>query len=354
MERKYKLMLVDDEPWALTGIEEIIDWEAEGFTVVARCGCGRDGILAAQIHQPDAVVTDIRMPDMSGLEMIRQIREIPVPAECVIVSAYSDFEVAREAIRLSAVHYLLKPLNERDVREAASLLRAKLDRTRRPVQKKAPVLLIDEKNPAFPSTRGEGAEPSFLILSDSPAVFSLQNTIKGYCQPIRFGTFAGILTTEKCTSLPPDTGESRPEPDFSDSWRLIRTAFASLDGGFRFAPEPEGGKAGKTPVSAADIQFYLWEHMGEDLGLKLLAGQFYLSETYICDLFKKQAGETVLGFLKRIRLHRAKRLLANSSLTLREIASRCGYTDYSYFGRHFKAETGLPPELYRKEKWTRS
>ena len=40
MERKYKLMLVDDEPWALTGIEEIIDWEAEGFTVVARCGCG--------------------------------------------------------------------------------------------------------------------------------------------------------------------------------------------------------------------------------------------------------------------------------------------------------------------------
>ena len=222
MERKYKLMLVDDEPWALTGIEEIIDWEAEGFTVVARCGCGRDGILAAQIHHPDAVVTDIRMPDMSGLEMIRQIREIPVPAECVIVSAYSDFEVAREAIRLSAVHYLLKPLNERDVREAASLLRAKLARTRRPVQKKAPVLLIDEKNPAFPSTRGEGAEPSFLILSDSPAVFSLQNTIKGYCQPIRFGTFAGILTTEKCTSLPPDTGESRPEPDFSDSWRLIR------------------------------------------------------------------------------------------------------------------------------------
>ena len=108
MERKYKLMLVDDEPWALTGIEEIIDWKAEGFTVVTRCGCGRDGILDAQIHQPDAVVTDIRMPDMSGLEMIRQIREIPVPAECVIVSAYSDFEVAREAIRLSAVHYLLK------------------------------------------------------------------------------------------------------------------------------------------------------------------------------------------------------------------------------------------------------
>lgn len=94
------------------------------------------------------------------------------------------------------------------------------------------------------------------------------------------------MTTEKCTSLPPDTGESRPEPDFSDSWRLIRSALASLDGGFRFAPEPRRReKPGKTPVSAADIQFYLWEHMGEDLGLKLLAGQFYLSETYICRPF---------------------------------------------------------------------
>ena len=60
---------------------------------------------------------------MTGIELIRLIRQIPLPVECIVVSAYSDFEVAREAIRLSAVHYLLKPLSERDVREAALLLR---------------------------------------------------------------------------------------------------------------------------------------------------------------------------------------------------------------------------------------
>ena len=85
MERKYKLMLVDDEPWALTGIEEIIDWEALGFSVVARCGCGREALLQARIHQPDAVITDIRMPDMTGIELIRLIRQVPLPVGCIVV-----------------------------------------------------------------------------------------------------------------------------------------------------------------------------------------------------------------------------------------------------------------------------
>ncbi len=347
MERKYKLMLVDDEPWALTGIEEIIDWEALGFSVVARCGCGREALLQARIHQPDAVITDIRMPDMTGIELIRLIRQVPLPVECIVVSAYSDFEVAREAIRLSAVHYLLKPLSERDVREAALLLREKLDRSGRPIRRDKPVFQIDEKNPVFPGTPGGGANGHFLLLSESPAVYSVQNQLRAGCQPVQIGKLYGLLTTEKCTSLPDDCGQSRPFSGVSDSWGLIRSAFASLDGGFQYAPEPE--MKGKTP-SAADIQFYLWERMGEDVTLKMLAGHFFLSETYICDLFKKQAGETVLGFLKHIRLHRAARLLAGSGLTLREIAARCGYSDYSYFGRHFKAETGLPPELYRKEK----
>lgn len=69
MERKYKLMLVDDEPWALTGIEEIIDWEAEGFTVVARCGCGRDGILG----RPDPI-SRTRSSPTSGCRICRGLR----------------------------------------------------------------------------------------------------------------------------------------------------------------------------------------------------------------------------------------------------------------------------------------
>ena len=340
MKQLYKLMLVDDEPWALSGMEEIIDWEAAGFTIVAQCSCGQEAILQARLCQPDAIVTDIRMPDMSGIQMIHAIRQIPLPVECVVVSAYSDFEVAREAIRLSAVYYLVKPLSAADVHEVALLLKEKLDRSVRPHHTDRPApLRIDWEHPIFPkkAKRVNGR----LLLSDRMALHAY-NIPKA--QPVQIGSFAGLLVNTRLPELPPDTGESLPSPGFGDGEMLIHSAYASLDGGFRFA-----SATGDTPLAAADIQLYLWEHLEEEVTLKMLAGAFYLTETYICDLFKKQVGETVLEFLRRIRLHRAIRLLTGSRLTLREVASKCGYSDYSYFGRHFKAETGLPPELYRKQ-----
>ena len=90
--------------------------------------------------------------------------------------------------------------------------------------------------------------------------------------------------------------------------------------------------------------------MPDEITLSSLAATFYLTETYLCDLFKRQVGESIMNFLRRIRLHYARRLLAQTNLTLREVASRCGYADYSYFGRQFKADAGMTPDLYRKEK----
>lgn len=345
MDAQYKLMLVDDEPWALTGMEEIIDWKAAGFEIVARCSCGQEAILQARLHQPDAVITDIRMPDISGIQLIREIHAIPVPAECVVVSAYSDFEVAREAIRLAAVHYLLKPLSASDVWEAAALLRDKLDHSQRPRRSDRVVLHIDRNHPVFPAREANKGN-CYLLVSDSAVAFAAMDGLPDSAQPVEIDGYAGLLISEKLPSLPPETGESLPADNFADAGRMIDSALASLDGGFRFAPPMEGGKS---LISAADIQLYLWKHLDEEINLKQLAGAFYLTETYICDLFKKQVGETILSFLRHIRIHRASRLLVATNLTLKEIAFRCGYSDYSYFGRHFKAETGLPPELYRKQ-----
>lgn len=344
MSDKYKLILVDDEPWALSGLAEIIDWEEEGFTIVARCECGADAIRAALQFHPDAVITDIRMPDMSGIQLISKLQEI-LPVQCVIVSAYSDFEVARDAIRLSAVHYILKPFSVEDVRDATALLRKKLDATERPKTDELPVLHIDINTPVFPSPR-EKVKTCYLLLSET-AIFLPEQADSHYRQPVQIDRYFGILTDKAPDTMPPDTGISMPETDFSNAPQMIRTALASLEGGFVFAPVSVNGKS---QLSAADVQLYLSEHMGEEITLKTLACHFYLTETYLCDLFKKQTGETILGFLRKIRMHKAKRLLEKSHMTLREVAFQCGYSDYSYFGRHFKAEVGITPDLYRKEK----
>lgn len=344
MPDKYKLILVDDEPWALSGLAEIIDWEEEGFTIVAQCECGADAIRAAMQFRPDAVITDIRMPGMSGIQLIRKLQKM-LPIQCVVVSAYSDFEVARDAIRLSAAHYILKPFSAADVRDATALLRKKLDATERRVSQPLSSIVIDAENPAFPPPP-VGSSSCYLLLSESP-IFLVEQPDSPYRQPIQIGRHFGLLTN-KAPDMPlPDIGISMPETDFSNARWMIRTAIASLECGFTFAQTSANGKS---QLSAADIQLYLAEHIGEEITLKTLASHFYLTETYLCDLFKKQTNETILGFLRRIRMHKAKRLLEKSHMTLREVAFQCGYSDYSYFGRHFKAEVGITPDLYRKEK----
>ena len=340
----YKLLLVDDEPWALTGMEEIIDWEAEGFKVAGRCGSGNEALSTALLIRPDALITDIRMPDMSGLELIKRLTEMLPGVQCVIVSAYSDFDVAREAIRLSAVHYLLKPLSASEVREAAAGLRKKLDAADRPKKEDLSVLTMSMDHPAFPVPPQKGMT-CYLTLSPVPFYLPAPDKEKYWHQPVKIGEYTGFLTDYRPEVLPEDVGLSMGEIDCSHPDVMINTALLSYEGGFLFAPASTYQK-----LPASDIQLYLAEHLTEEITLSGLAARFYLTETYLCDIFKKQTGESIMNFLRHIRLHHAKHLLAYTKFTLREVAAQCGYTDYSYFGRQFKAETGITPDLYRKEK----
>ncbi len=340
----YRLMLVDDEPWALAGIEEIIDWASEGFSVVARCECGAEAIALAGRVYPDAVITDIRMPDMTGIQLLHRLRKNLPQIQCVVVSAYSDFEIAREAIRLSVVHYLLKPLVASDVREAAKMLRSKLETIERPREQLSQVMTIDPEHPVFPgSPRGRGLS-CYLILSETD--FRMPAPGNGaWCQPVQIGGQTGYLLDDYPEALPEGCGLSLPGvPESQGNW-LLRTARASLLGGISFAQD-----TGRGQLSVAEIQLYLIENMHSEITLKGLADTFFVTETYLCDRFKKQTGESIMNFLRRIRMHHAQTLLMTSRLSLREVAFQCGYSDYSYFGRQFKAEVGITPDLFRKEK----
>lgn len=347
---KYKLMLVDDEPWALIGIKEIIDWEAEGFTVAACCGSGSEALEMAGKIRPDAVITDIRMPDISGLELIERLRRWQSRIQCAVVSAYSDFEVARQAIRLAAAYYILKPLSAGDVREAAGLMRESLERQEaadgQQGEREAAIWEVDVSRPGFPQACCKGRSV-YLLLSDVLASLPDRVGDAGLWQPVQIGSLYGILTDRLPGEVPGGCGISPAFPDFSRAEEMIRAAEASLEGGFRFVRSEDSGKS---QVSVADIQLYLYSHLDENITIGQLARHFFITETYLCDIFKKQTGETVVHFVRRLRIARSRKLLASSALSLCEIAARCGYRDYSYFGKHFKADVGMSPDLYRKKR----
>ncbi|MEW4368264.1 response regulator transcription factor [Paenibacillus kandeliae] len=107
----HTVLLVDDEPFALEGLELMIDWQSCGFQVEGSCTNGEEAIRYLQQSTPDLIVTDIRMPLMDGLELIRETRRLGNQSSMfVITSGYHDFEYARQAMQLGVSHYLLKPV----------------------------------------------------------------------------------------------------------------------------------------------------------------------------------------------------------------------------------------------------
>ena len=123
----FSVILVDDEQWALNGLKNIIQWEDYGFKVKKLCSSAEDALTAIRAYRPDAIFTDIRMPDMNGDEFINMIRSEGIETEFVIVSAYRDFNVARKAISQGVLYYLTKPLDKNEVVNVISTLKKKLN-----------------------------------------------------------------------------------------------------------------------------------------------------------------------------------------------------------------------------------
>ena len=116
-----KVILVDDEPFNLQGLSVLIDWNSLGFEVSATFSNGKEALDYLRKNEVNLVITDIKMPVMNGIELLRAMREQRVTqADCIILSGYSEFEYAQQAIQYNCMGYMLKPV---DKFELMSLLR---------------------------------------------------------------------------------------------------------------------------------------------------------------------------------------------------------------------------------------
>ena len=95
------------------------------FHVIASAQTGIQGYELIQTHQPDVLITDIRMPVMDGLTLIKEVRDHYPETDCIIVSGFSDFDYAKTAIHYQVSEYLLKPVDEEDLYKALSNLQTK-------------------------------------------------------------------------------------------------------------------------------------------------------------------------------------------------------------------------------------
>lgn len=105
-----KMVLVDDEERVRRGITISADWETQGIEIVGEAGDGVEALMLIEELHPDIIITDIRMPEIDGLELTKKAVEMLPHVKVIILSGYEDFNYAQSAIRNGAFDYLLKPV----------------------------------------------------------------------------------------------------------------------------------------------------------------------------------------------------------------------------------------------------
>jgi two-component system response regulator YesN len=112
-----RIVIVEDEALVKKGLRLTTDWQGFGCEVVGEASNGFEGIEVITRLKPDIVITDIRMPGLDGLQMIEALTG-RADAEYIIISGYSEFEYARQAVRFGVKDYLIKPINDDELADA--------------------------------------------------------------------------------------------------------------------------------------------------------------------------------------------------------------------------------------------
>ncbi len=128
----YTVYVVDDEPLILNEIVNTVRWMDNGFEVVGSSERPNKAISEIKQLRPDVVFSDLKLPEMDGVDMIKALKDEGVEFECVILSAFANFEDSRRFFRLEGFDYLLKPMQQQEVQLVLERLSKKLSKRERP------------------------------------------------------------------------------------------------------------------------------------------------------------------------------------------------------------------------------
>ncbi|MFS0863059.1 response regulator transcription factor [Fredinandcohnia sp. 179-A 10B2 NHS] len=129
-----KVIIVDDELLERKALSKIISTEFPDVEVIDEAPNGRVAIEKAQLHQPDLMLMDIKMPGIDGVEAVKQIKELLPDTKFIMVSAFNTFEYAKEVMKQGVKDYILKPSRKEDILASVERVKGEIEQERKQLE----------------------------------------------------------------------------------------------------------------------------------------------------------------------------------------------------------------------------
>ncbi|KMY48786.1 response regulator transcription factor [Peribacillus loiseleuriae] len=373
-----KVLIADDELIVRKGLIATVDWAKFGMEVIADAPNGQKAWELFQEHSPEVVITDIVMPEMNGIELARNIKQISPATKILLLSCHRDFTFAQEGLNIGASGYLLKTaFQDKDFEEYLGRFENEINHAniQTPVSSANLVKGFYEWlcgfDNFFPKLLGElffkdwqWMQKSFYIY----LVYGLNNNelfhnkwssdekqfAKIYCGQDQLFIFIPEKAQEDFEHLLVEARTIDPAirwkvNGLNQGMNEWMEGVSNLYHKFKFEKQFKLSMDDwPFPIQKA-VQIII-QQLDEPLSSSYVANEVGLSRSHFSTMFKKTVGENFITFIEKLKVQSACNLLENTSLPLQEIGEKIGIQDGKYFSKWFKKCIGSAPSEYRQNK----
>ena len=340
----YKVLIVDDESFSRRNFSTIIDWENYNMEICGQAPNGEIGIELVKKHKPHLVISDIMMNNMDGLDMINYCKRIIPRSLFVIVTGYREFEYAKRALSMHVFEYIVKPVDVNDFKKCITAAMKELDTihqissAKKLMQDKRISLINAIFDKKITEERIRECFDDYLQTLDfnslNDELFYELNDFFSALNKISGRILNNDITISNMKILGLDDYDAWKEA----LWMMIKKNIVKND---------DDNKSMHHAI-VEQIKQYINDNYQKNINTKnIVSAITNLDEYYISRCFKKDEGMTIAAYVTNIRIENAKKMLAESNLSIKEITQACGFDNYKHFFTIFKNYTSVSPNDYR-------
>jgi len=362
-----KAVVFDDEYIVIEGLRTMIDWSSYGIKLVGTASDGLSALACFRDEQPDIVFTDIRMPGLTGLELISRITEEKPDTYCIVFSGFNEFDYVRNAIKLGVIDYLEKPISIQSIEQALQkiqlhvqakqeqeLLKIQLQETQRAMLEKLSLELLMgrlDELPRWLQLVGTSSDRIYgvtvikykgnveLTKPSDYQIIHMRNGDEQLAMVLHFKPISDVreeLIKEQAETMLIGIGGTYPSTEqAAQSYQEAKKSYSIA------ANEP-------TKHEAIELaKAYIEQNFTKDLSLNEVAEFVNMNATYLSVLFKEVVGESYIKYLTRYRMELAKELLSEG-IKVNHVSDKVGYRTYRHFSEVFKKYTGQTPGQFKE------